>query len=96
MELVRRSGQPATVVHEHYGTDGSQRFVEVVASPLWGPDGTFQGIIEMTHDITGRKAIEDILAEQARISTRSDDDLGQFADKVVKFLQEFLGEAPED
>ncbi|NIO68335.1 MAG: PAS domain-containing protein, partial [Anaerolineae bacterium] len=46
LEQVRESGQPVTVVHEHYQANGERRVVEVIASPLWGADGTFQGIIE--------------------------------------------------
>jgi len=91
MELVRESGKPATVIHEHYRKDGMRRFVEVVASPLWGTDGSFQGIIEATRDITERKErVEEMLATQAQVSVRSEDELGQFAHRVIKSLQDFV------
>jgi PAS domain-containing protein len=34
LKRVRESGQPVTVVHEHYQANGEGRFVELVASPL--------------------------------------------------------------
>ncbi len=63
VEAVRESGQPITVVHEHCSVDGKWRFVEIVASPLWGEDGTFQGIIECVRDITERKQAEETLQQ---------------------------------
>jgi PAS domain S-box-containing protein len=61
LEQVRQSGQPVTVVHEHYQANGEWRVVEVLASPLWGVDGTFQGIIESARDITERVRAEETL-----------------------------------
>ncbi len=63
MEAVRESGRPITVVHEHYSVNGKWRFVEIVASPLWGEDGAFQGIIECMRDITERKQAEETLQQ---------------------------------
>jgi len=54
LEQVRESGQPVTVVHEHYQADGERRFVEIIAAPLWGVDGAFEGIIESMRDVTER------------------------------------------
>ena len=65
LEQVRASGQQVTVVHEHLGTDGERRWVEVIAAPLWGADGTFQGIIESMRDITERVRAEDALQQYA-------------------------------
>jgi signal transduction histidine kinase len=61
LEQVRESGQPVTVVHEHYQADGEWRVVELLASPLWGEDGGFQGIIESLRDVTERKRTEEAL-----------------------------------
>ena len=65
LEQVRESGQPVTVVHEHYRGNGERRLVEVVASPLWGADGAFQGVIESIRDITERKQVEESLQQYA-------------------------------
>ncbi len=92
MEEVRQSGQPGTVVHEHYRADGERRLVEVIASPLWGEDGAFEGIIETIRDVTGRKSAEDALAQEAQVLALSNDELEEFAHKVVKSLQNFFVE----
>ena len=63
LEMVRISGKPVTVVHEHQTQDGNTRFVEILASPLFGVDGDFQGIIETSRDITERKKVEEALRE---------------------------------
>jgi len=63
LEKVRESGQPVTVVHEYYQANGEQRFFEVLASPLLGGDGTFQGIIESKRDITKRMRAEETLQQ---------------------------------
>jgi PAS domain S-box-containing protein len=60
---VRQSGQPVTVVHQHYQANGEQRFVEVVASPIQSIDGSFQGIIESMRDITEHKQAEEDLIQ---------------------------------
>lgn len=96
MERVRRSGQPVTVVHRHYLANGQPRYVELIASPLFGPDGAFHGIIESIRDITDRKNVETMLVEQSPELAHSADDLEQFANKVVKSLQNFFREIPSD
>jgi PAS domain S-box-containing protein len=57
LEKVRDSGRPVTVEHEHFSS-GKKRIFEIISSPLFGADGSFQGIIEMSHDITRRKQME--------------------------------------
>jgi len=66
LEQVRKLGHPITVVHEHLRADGERRLFEVIASPLWGEDGTFQGIIECMRDITERKRAEEKLKQYAK------------------------------
>lgn len=65
LKQVRATGQPVTVVHEHYQASCERRFVEVVAAPLWGSDGDFQGIIESIHDVTERVRAEEALQQYA-------------------------------
>ncbi len=52
LEEIRKTGQPTRIVHEHYNSSGEKRSVEILSSPLYGEDGTFQGIIQCSHDIT--------------------------------------------
>jgi signal transduction histidine kinase len=63
LNQVRQSGQPTRVLHKHYQADGEQRSVEVIASPLWGVDGTFRGIIECVRDITEPLQAQEALQE---------------------------------
>lgn len=65
MEQVRATGEPVTVVHEHFRADGERRVVEVIASPLWREGGVFRGIIECTRDITKHKQVEETLQQYA-------------------------------
>lgn len=65
LEQVHKSGQPVRVVHEHYQANGERHFVEVIAAPLWGADGTFQGIIESMRDITERVQAQEALQQYA-------------------------------
>ena len=58
LALARDGGRAATAVHEHIMANGESRFVELLASPLWNPDGTFRGIIESGRDITERMRVE--------------------------------------
>jgi PAS domain S-box-containing protein len=54
LEKVRETGQSVTVLHQHYSKEGEKRYIEILASPLWGPDDSFDGIIETNRDITDR------------------------------------------
>lgn len=66
LEEVRRTGAPVTVVHQHFQAGAEARTVEVIASPLWGDDGAFQGIIESVRDITERRRSEESLQRYAQ------------------------------
>lgn len=66
LQQVRQSGQRVTVVHQHYQSGEHPRVVEVVATPLRGQDGSFQGIIESIRDITDRKRSEEALQQSAQ------------------------------
>jgi signal transduction histidine kinase len=65
LEQVRATGQPVKVVHEHHQASGEWRFVEIIAAPLWGSDGTFQGIIESMRDVTEQVRAQEALQQYA-------------------------------
>ena len=96
LEQARKLGRSVTVVHEHYLADEERRLVEVTATPIWGADGAFQGIIESTRDITEQQWAEDALEHQVQSLARSNEDLEQFAYKIVKSLQDFFEKLPPD
>ena len=63
LKEVQRTGQSVTVVHYHLLGDGSGRYYELQASPLWNDDGSLASIIESARDITDRIKAETLLRE---------------------------------
>ena len=63
IQEVQNSGKPATVLHQHFSASGEKRLVEVTASPLWGSDGTLEGIIELNRDVTKQVKAEKALKD---------------------------------
>jgi PAS domain S-box-containing protein len=63
LDEVRRTGRPLSVMHQHYGADGSLRYYEISASPFLGKGGGFRGIIEVGRDVTERVLQERALRE---------------------------------
>jgi DNA-binding CsgD family transcriptional regulator len=61
LKQLSKSDKHLTIVHEHYMLDGTRRFFEIIASPLWSKEGTFQGIVEAGRDITERKKAEKVV-----------------------------------
>jgi len=96
LELVRESGQTVSLVHEHHRANGERRFVEVIASPLWGADGSFQGIIESTRDITERMQAEEALQQHAERLRALSARLGEVADaerqRLARELHDQVGQ----
>jgi signal transduction histidine kinase len=92
LQQVQESGRPVTVVHRHYQADGELRIVEVLASPLWGEDGTLQGIIESNRDITERRrAEEELKAARARQQLLVDEERERIARELHDGLAQLLG-----
>jgi len=92
LEQVRDTGQQVTVVHEHYQANGERRLVEIIASPLWGEDGAFQGIIESIRDITERRHAKEALQEahdelERRVEERTTE-LVQANEQLVQVVEE--------
>lgn len=63
---VKRSMLPVTVTHEHF-LKGETRIIEMIASPLIGPDGEMTGIVEAARDITDRKKADQALRENQKL-----------------------------
>ncbi|OGQ94299.1 MAG: hypothetical protein A2521_14110 [Deltaproteobacteria bacterium RIFOXYD12_FULL_57_12] len=60
---VRASGQPVTMIHEHYQNDNNTRYIEITAYPLRNVDGAIIGIIESCRDISLRLSMEQELVK---------------------------------
>lgn len=58
LRMVMATGQATRVVHQHHDAAGEPRAVEILATPLPGPDGKPAGIIESCRDITERVLTE--------------------------------------
>lgn len=64
LEQVMHSHQNTTVVHKHKTPKGSNRYLELAASPLFDKEHNCVGIIESTRDITTHLRVQDELREQ--------------------------------
>ena len=58
LEAVVETGEPITVEHTHYGTDGDELVHEVHAAPIFDDEGTVVQMVESLIDITSRKEYE--------------------------------------
>ena len=58
LEMVKKTGKPATVEHIHYDADGHARNVEVHAHPVFDGSGEVVQVIEYCVDITERRQLE--------------------------------------
>lgn len=58
LEIVLATRKPATVVHNHGGAGGEDRWVEITASPLFDGSGDVAAVIETSRDITARTKLE--------------------------------------
>jgi len=54
IKVVRKTGRPVRVLHQHFSAIGKMRSVEISASPLWNPEGELTGIIELMRDLTNQ------------------------------------------
>jgi len=94
MEKVRQTGRTVRMEHEHFCPSGEWRYVEIIAAPLRGADGTFRGIVEVNRDITERKRIERSLARQVSGRSGGYDDLDRFSNQVARAIQDFFAHLP--
>ncbi|MBI4962369.1 MAG: PAS domain S-box protein [Desulfomonile tiedjei] len=66
LEIVKKTGKPATVEHVHYNGNGEAKNVELHAYPVFDGTGEVTHVIEYAIDITERRATEE---ERLRLVT---------------------------
>lgn len=66
LEIVKKTGKPATIEHTHYDGDGRERNVELHAYPVFDANGNVTHVIEYSIDITERRRGEE---ERLRLVT---------------------------
>ncbi|RLA73246.1 MAG: PAS domain S-box protein [Epsilonproteobacteria bacterium] len=69
LQQVLESQKHTTVVHNHIDIDGSLRYVELAASPLFDNEHNCIGIIESVRDITAHLDVQDKLRKQKDVLT---------------------------
>ena len=63
------TGERQVRICERQAPDGSVRWEEVHASPIYGPDGKLTQVVEVWRDISDRRAAEARLAESHRLAS---------------------------
>ena len=69
MQMVLEGRETVSVIHTHFNAAGEPRQIELLASPLRGPDGEIVGIIQNAHDITALKEAEEQIRQLAYYDT---------------------------
>ena len=59
LQQVRATAGPVVVTHRHRRGDQGFFPVEIVATPLLGPDGAVEGVIEVARDVSERERVEE-------------------------------------
>jgi len=74
VDIIKKTGNPVVLEHEHYLEDGSKKFFEVHGYPIFDDEGAIVEIIEYTIDITPRKQFEfDIIKIQEALRKKTND-----------------------
>lgn len=70
LKLVLETGQSIRVVHSHWGSqaddEGSEKWVEIVASPIWDNFGHVTDVIELARDISESKKLQKEILKASR------------------------------
>ncbi len=70
---VMQQGCPAQVRHTHYDEAGKAVFLDLQTTPLYAEDGSFEGVIEVEHDVTRIVEMQSGLIEsEARLQALMD------------------------
>ena len=87
LRQVLDTKKEAKVMHTHYTLDGKPRYVEVIASPIFGDNGEITQIIEACHDITVRRLAEEKQSELFEKIRSINEELKSFAHTVSHDLK---------
>lgn len=63
LRQTKESGQATTVIHNHPAKDGTPRYMELIATPMW-EDDQVSGIIAISRDITSHILVQKELEEK--------------------------------
>jgi len=85
----RREESSAMVTIRARAKNGREMWLEVAASPVWGQDGRFDGVVGVTRDITERKQAEARLLEYRTAVEQSADGIAMSdMDGHIRFVNE--------
>ncbi|MCF6187863.1 MAG: ATP-binding protein [Desulfobulbaceae bacterium] len=69
LEIIKQTGKPVMVEHNHFDKNGVLQNFEVYAYPVFDRQGTLIQMIEYAIDVTGRRQAQaDLAAEKERLS----------------------------
>jgi len=91
VEQVFNTAQSMRVEHAHLDSAGVSRFVELHAFPLLGPDGKVTAVVELSHDITERKASEEAIREANVLLRQKDRIKDEYVRRVTHDIKGHLG-----
>lgn len=70
LDRAREAGSQVTMTHEYLDQNGNIRLVELLASPLFDGQGSFNGIIGSSRDVTERSLAEESLRRERELIGR--------------------------
>jgi PAS domain S-box-containing protein len=86
MSEVMEKHRAARTVHVHFEKNGEKKFIEIIATPMFSPDGRVEGIIESARDITDSKRMEEELFKSRKLES-----LGILAGGIAHDFNNLLG-----